>query len=69
MSHPAYKHPLRSVLRAKVAKGGAYLRDSVFAGHYGTTVVCNDNFDFAGWNVPFFQNCVHELSDMVSCVW
>ena len=29
MSHPAYKPPLRFVLRLRLQKGGAYLRDTM----------------------------------------
>ena len=34
MSHPAYKPPLRFVLRLRLQKGGG-----VFAGHYGMSIV------------------------------
>ena len=35
MSHPAYKPPLRFVLRLRLQKGGG----GVFAGHYSSLVV------------------------------
>ena len=36
MSHPAYKPPLRFVLRLRLQKGGG-----VFAGHYGIYSIKN----------------------------
>ena len=36
MSHPAYKLPLRFVLRLRLQKGGG-----VFVGHYGITLYSN----------------------------
>ena len=58
MSHPAYKPPLRFVLKLKLQKGG------IFAGHYSThtSPLCNPALiDLA------FMSLLSQLLDFVSC--
>ena len=50
MAHPAYKPPLPFVLRLKLQKGGAYLRDTMVHVQFSQLSVCD-----CGWSVRITQ--------------